>query len=179
MCFRISLVIIVEISLEYCSALPILDPKKRMFQIEKSWLSPGCKELWFENQVDHFNWGPTPFNISVWNQRYFLCDNAWRKSAEGGRPGPIFFYCGNEAPVDLYVNATGFMYETAPIFGAMLIFAEHRYYGQSVPFGNSSMQYLHYLTHEQVLRIFVNRENVLKELSLSSTGARRLCGAHL
>ena len=33
---------------------------------------------------------------------------------------------GNEAPVDLYVNATGLMWENAASFGAYLLFAEHR-----------------------------------------------------
>jgi lysosomal Pro-X carboxypeptidase len=117
-----------------------------------SWISSDCKQHWFENQVDHFNWGPTPLNISVWKQRYFSCDGSWQKPTEGKVPGPIFFYCGNEAPVDLYVNYTGFMYETAPIFGALLIFAEHRYYGESFPFGKASLDHLQYLTHEQVAR---------------------------
>jgi hypothetical protein len=33
----------------------------------------------------------------------------------------------------------GFMWEIAPEFKAVLIFAEHRYYGDSMPFGNESM----------------------------------------
>ena len=46
---------------------------------------------------------------------------------------PIFFYTGNEANVELYLNATGLMWEHAESFGAVLVFAEHRYYGESKP----------------------------------------------
>jgi lysosomal Pro-X carboxypeptidase len=93
-------------------------------------------------------------NITVWKQRYFVCDGSWQKpSKDGAEGGPIFFYCGNEAPVELYLNATGFMYESAPFFGALLVFAEHRYYGQSLPFGENSFKHMGYLTHEQVSAI--------------------------
>ena len=43
-----------------------------------------------------------------------------------------------DAQVLLYLNATGLMWENAHRFGAMLIFAEHRYYGETLPFGSDS-----------------------------------------
>ena len=51
----------------------------------------------------------------------------------------------------LDLNA-GLMWESAPIFNALLVFAEHRYYGQSKPFGSRDevLNNMQYLTSEQV-----------------------------
>ena len=57
----------------------------------------------------------------TFKQRYFVCDDQW-----AGPGSPIFFYFGNEADVTLYLNATGLMWQSAPEFGAALVFAEHR-----------------------------------------------------
>ncbi len=50
-----------------------------------------------------------------------------------------------------YVQHTGLMWENAKEFGALVVFAEHRYYGSSLPLGNASAGNLQYLTHEQAL----------------------------
>lgn len=107
-----------------------------------------CRELWRDATLDHFSgWRPrrsadvdldndgeqidkkkknkhhshrraTP---ETFRQRYFVCDDQW-----AGPGSPIFFYFGNEADVELYLNATGLMWQSAPEFGAALVFAEHR-----------------------------------------------------
>ena len=125
-----------------------------------------CTVSWHEQPLDHFSF----LNGSAtYRQRYFVHDKAYRPG------GPIWFYCGNEASVELYVNATGLMWENAAAFGALLVFGEHRYYGESQPFlpidgsGNWRDQPLQYLTHEQAIADYalliehVRREHKLED----------------
>lgn len=58
---------------------------------------------------------------------------------------------GAAVQVLLYLNATGLMWENAERFGAMLIFAEHRYYGESLPFGKDTYSHMEWLSSEQAL----------------------------
>ncbi|KAJ0410123.1 hypothetical protein ATCC90586_001608 [Pythium insidiosum] len=99
-----------------------------------------CQELYFTQALDHF------VAISpTYEERYFVCDKHSRKN------GSIFFYVGNEADVELYLNNTGLMWENAEEFGAMLVFAEHRYFGKSIPFGDQVTKHMQYLSTEQAL----------------------------
>lgn len=73
--------------------------------------------------------------------------------------GPIFLYCGNEGDIEWFATNTGLVWELAPRFGAMVIFPEHRYYGESMPYGNQEEAYrnastLSLLTTEQALADF-------------------------
>ena len=74
---------------------------------------PNCTMIWHEQIVDHFDFHqPTTGNLTF-KQRVFYYDRYWKPG------GPIFFYTGNEANVELYVNATGLMWENAESFGAL------------------------------------------------------------
>jgi len=60
----------------------------------------------------------------------------------------------------------GFMWDIAPEFGAAIVFAEHRYYGESLPFGNetySNVSTMAYLSSEQALGDFAVLIKYLKE----------------
>ena len=70
----------------------------------------------------------------------------------------------------MYVNATGLMWEHAEAFGALLVFAEHRYYGASQPFGPDSFKMEpRYLSTEQAIEDYASLIYDLKA-ALGATG---------
>jgi hypothetical protein len=73
--------------------------------------------------------------------------------------GPIIFYSGNEGDIWTFFENSGFMTTTlAKEFNALVVFAEHRYFGQSMPFGDQSFDKpnLVYLTVEQTMMDYVD-----------------------
>eukprot|EP00039_Didymoeca_costata_P025680 m.14105 g.14105 ORF g.14105 m.14105 type:complete len:555 (+) comp4990_c0_seq1:93-1757(+) len=114
-----------------------------------------CSVHTITQNIDHFGWEPPLGNgkHQTFKQRYFQYDKAWSTDKDGNR-GPVFFYFGNEDNVELYVNHTGLMWENAHDFGALLIFAEHRYYGTSLPFNDGTKGCMSYLTTEQAMADF-------------------------
>nr|XP_022323280.1 lysosomal Pro-X carboxypeptidase-like [Crassostrea virginica] len=103
------------------------------------------KTEYFTQKVDHFGF----VNGDTYQQRYLIADQFWDSNG-----GPIFFYTGNEGDITLFCNNTGFMWDIAPEFKALLIFAEHRYYGTSIPYGSTAFKdptKMNYLTSEQAL----------------------------
>ncbi|KAF0689382.1 Aste57867_19174 [Aphanomyces stellatus] len=103
-----------------------------------------CVESYFEQTLNHFE-----ATHETYQQRYFVCEEFWRRADDKGTDGPIFFYVGNEADVELYLNHTGLMWENAHEFGALLVFAEHRYFGKSAP--PDAATRLQHLSSEQAL----------------------------
>ncbi|NWT44378.1 PCP carboxypeptidase, partial [Chroicocephalus maculipennis] len=114
-------------------------------------------------QIDHFGFDE---NLTF-RQRYLVADQHWKKDN-----GPILFYTGNEGDITWFCNNTGFMWDVAEELNAMLVFAEHRYYGESLPFGNESFsdsKHLNYLTSEQALADFAV---LIEYLKTTIAGAR-------
>lgn len=112
---------------------------------------------YFQQKVDHFGFSDT----RTFKQRYLVADKHWQRNG-----GSILFYTGNEGDIVWFCNNTGFMWDVAEELKAMLVFAEHRYYGKSLPFGRDSFkdsQHLNFLTSEQALADFAELIRHLKE----------------
>ncbi|XP_072970181.1 uncharacterized protein [Typha angustifolia] len=131
--------------------------------------SPGVtfRKEYFTQELDHFNFNPQSF--VTFQQKYLVNDTYW-----GGKSAPIFVYTGNEGDIELFAENTGFMWEIAPQFQAMLVFIEHRYYGESIPFGGRNEAYsnastLGYLTSTQAIADYATLIVDLKK-NLSSGG---------
>lgn len=63
------------------------------------------------------------------------------------------------------------MFDKAPEFNALILFAEHRYYGETQPFGNQSyknLENLGYLSTEQALADYAVFLKWIKEVRFSS-----------
>lgn len=117
---------------------------------------------YFPQILDHFNFHPKSYKIFY--QKYLINRKYWHKG------GPIFVYTGNEGDIDWFAANTGFMLDIAPQFQALLVFIEHRFYGESLPFGNnsaSSAETLGYLSSQQALADYAVLIRSLKQ-NLSS-----------
>ena len=81
----------------------------------------------FTQLVDHFD----VLNNNTWSQEYFVDATYWK----GPGPGPIFIYIGAELDSDAWMFDQPWCREYAAEFNALCIVLEHRFYGQSQPFG--------------------------------------------
>ncbi|XP_055641290.1 putative serine protease K12H4.7 [Toxorhynchites rutilus septentrionalis] len=95
----------------------------------------------FRTRVDHFN----PQNRETFNFGYYSNDEYYQPG------GPIFIYVGGNWPVSNFFIEHGHFHDLAARQHAWLFANEHRYYGQSIPTPNLSVQNLRFLTVEQSL----------------------------
>mmetsp|Transcript_28250 Transcript_28250/g.68021 ORF Transcript_28250/g.68021 Transcript_28250/m.68021 type:complete len:717 (+) Transcript_28250:59-2209(+) len=106
-----------------------------------------CTWKYYNQPLDHFA-GSTS-DAFVLQQRVCFYDDFVPQSS---KPRMIFLYVGNESPVDVYINNTGLMWENGAALEATLVFAEHRYEGQSVPkVLDGTRDCLAYLSSKQAL----------------------------
>ncbi|KAI3414089.1 Prolyl oligopeptidase [Globodera pallida] len=117
-------------------------------------------ERWHQMPIDHFSFS----DKRTFRLRYLLNTDHFRE-----KNAPIFFYTGNEGAIEGFAENTGFMWDIAPEFGAAIVFAEHRFYGKTQPFGNESytkLDNLGYLSSEQALADFAQLIYDLKNQNL-------------
>ena len=82
-------------------------------------------------------------------------DRLEEEDGDGGCLGPIFFYTGNEGPIEGFWDSNGFMQYLTVEYGGLLVMAEQRYYGRSVPSSSSSSSTNLVLTTGRVLEDYV------------------------
>lgn len=108
----------------------------------------------FDVKLDHFN--ASKDNTAMFSMRYIL-----NETFNTDKKGPILFYAGNEGSIEVFYANSGFMLDVlAPALNATVMFGEHRYYGESIPFGNKTIAYnatyLKYLNVEQVFQDYID-----------------------
>ena len=113
---------------------------------------------YFSTKVDNFN----ASNEDTFPMRYIV-DKTFYDPA---KPGPILFYAGNEGAIEGFYNNSGFLTKTlAQEFGGFVVFAEHRFYGESVPPNGFEKENLKYLSVVQVMMDYVKLLEYVKELN--------------
>ncbi|KAL7609407.1 hypothetical protein Lser_V15G11566 [Lactuca serriola] len=132
---------------------PFLSKSPRLLKTQNILVQPKYtyETRYFDQTLDHSSFNDLP----KFQQRYLINSDHWVGPGPN-RLGPIFLYCGNEGDIKWFAANTDFVWELAPRFGAMVIFPEHRYYGESMPYGSQKEAYknaytLAYLTAEQAL----------------------------
>ncbi|KAI3933305.1 hypothetical protein MKW98_006664 [Papaver atlanticum] len=94
--------------------------------------SDDYKEFFYTQTLDHFNYRPESYE--TFQQKYVINFKYWGGATVSA---PIFVSSGAEASIDGDVAGIGFLSDSAPQFKALIVFIEHRYYGESIPFGST------------------------------------------
>ncbi|CAD7929674.1 unnamed protein product [Amoebophrya sp. A25] len=137
----------------------VLVEYKPRFGQSNSPTSANCTWRYFNQPLDHFAGITTPTEPQFVLQQRTCFYEDFHAGAEKQKDVKekssfrlVFFYVGNESPVDVYINNTGLMWNLAKEMNAGIIFAEHRYEGASVPKNlNGTANCLAYASSKQAL----------------------------
>jgi hypothetical protein len=102
-------------------------------------------QLWFDQVVDHYDYT----NTTLWKQRYWVVDKFYNKTV-----GPVFLFICGEYTCPGIPAARKWIILLAQKTQGLILVLEHRFYGESMPFGQQSLNFdkLKYLTTEQALK---------------------------
>ncbi|XVF46806.1 hypothetical protein PTKIN_Ptkin03bG0057900 [Pterospermum kingtungense] len=98
--------------------------------ITDSGLPPEFVTYYYEQTLDHFNYKYESY--LTFQHKYILNSKYW---GGANTSSPIFVYTGDEVGIDGDAISAGFMIDLASRFKGLLLYIEHRYYGESMPFG--------------------------------------------
>ncbi|XP_071838310.1 putative serine protease K12H4.7 isoform X2 [Apostichopus japonicus] len=116
------------------------------------------KDQWITQKLDNFN----DADLRTWSQRYFVNDTFYKSG------GPVFLMIGGEGPANPIWMVTGTWIDLASKMGALCLMVEHRYYGQSHPTNDLSVDNLQYLSSEQALADLANfQANMTQKMGLT------------
>ncbi|CAF0829046.1 unnamed protein product, partial [Brachionus calyciflorus] len=136
----------------------------KCFPITNDQIIENCKNIkLFYQKVDHFNYDSN--QQDYFQQRYIIFDKYFK-----GKGSPIMFCTGYEADIVDLCHENFFAWQLSEKHGALVVFAEHRYFGESLPFGNNSHKYpFHkYLNVDQTLKDYAN---VIKSIKSKTPNA--------
>ncbi|XP_065866383.1 uncharacterized protein [Euphorbia lathyris] len=114
-------------------------------------LPPEYETHYYAQTLDHFNYYPESY--ITFQQRYVLNFKYW---GGANTSSPVFVYVGEESDIEGDILYVGFISELAARFEGLLLYIEHRYYGESLPFGTREETFKNattygYLSSEQAL----------------------------
>ncbi|KAF2738968.1 hypothetical protein EJ04DRAFT_573409 [Polyplosphaeria fusca] len=116
-------------------------------------ISPPCDYKWFEQSIDHFG-----TRNGTFQQRFSISTQYFKPG------GPILYFVGEETTFLDCVNDT-VLPSFAEQLGGIAVSLEHRYFGESLPFGSRSQEVnnLRLLTLENVMADGVRFAEWLRE----------------
>jgi Serine carboxypeptidase S28 len=129
---------------------------------------PAPATSWFNQRLDHYSF--TLSDEVTWRQRY-LYTTAYLNSS---KPlNAIVFYTGNEGDIEMFYENTGFAFVLAARYNSLVVFGEHRFYGQSWPHNVDTgrrIESVRTLSMEQALADYAHMVDSLKRDSMQLFG---------